>query len=98
MSYPFDPDWVVRTCDLLSEWLDDNCLTTRTVAVRASQGRGTPSHVKVTAMLDAVVNDGPVDATAASVLAVVTDVPPEFWLAFEHNYRTGLAAGKTVSR
>lgn len=98
MTYKFDPDWVVPTSHMLREWLDYNHLTTRVAAVMASPGRGTPGHIRATEMLDAVLNDGPVDSQTAMVLAAVTDITTEFWLAFEHNYRTGLAAGKTVSR
>lgn len=95
--YPYDPDYVVPTSLLLWEWLDHNHLSTSVAAVIASKGCGTESHIASTAVLDAVLHDGKVTPQVAQVLATVTGISMSFWLAFEHNYRTGLAAGKTVS-
>lgn len=93
-EHRFDPDWVVPTSEMLREWLDTNHLTTRVAAVIASDGRGTASHIRARETLDAVLDDHPVNRRTAAVLAVVTGIPQSFWVAFERNYRSGLAAGK----
>lgn len=98
MGAKFDPDWVVPTSEMLREWLDDNHLSTGVAAVIASAGRQTASHLAATALLDDVLNDGPIAARDADVIALVTGIPAAFWLSFEHNYRSGLAAGRTVVR
>lgn len=95
--YPFDPDYVVPTSEVLRDWLDWNHLSTSVAAV-ASYGRGTASHRAAIGDLDKVLNGGRVDARVADLLCRVTSIPASFWLAFEHNYRTGLAKGKSVSR
>jgi hypothetical protein len=84
---------------VLREWLDHNHLSPSVAAVVASRGRGTPSHDYATAVVRGVLDDDAVviDSTAV-VLARVTGIAPGFWLAFDHNYRTGMAAGKTVSK
>jgi plasmid maintenance system antidote protein VapI len=94
--YPYDPDYVVPTADVLREWLDHNHVSTSVAAVVASIGRGTDSHVAATKVLDAVLNDHKVTPKTAAVLTRVTGISMAFWLAFDHNYRTGKAAGKVV--
>ena len=92
-TYKFDPDYVVPTSEILREWLDENHLTTR-VAVAGHVIR--ELHEEAAAQLDAVLNDGPVGPSEASLLAMVMGTSVQFWLNFEQNYRNGLARGLTV--
>lgn len=96
MSTKFDPDWVVPTSEMLREWLDSNHLSTSVASVITSSGRRTPSHIAAMKLLDRVLADALVGPKEARVLATVTGISAQFWLAFEHNYRTWLAAGRTV--
>ena len=95
--YPYDPDYVVPTSQVLRDWMDLNNLSASTAAVIASKGRGHESHQAATQMLNDVLNGKRVTPKVAGLLAIVTGIPMSFWLAFERNYRTGLAAGKSVS-
>lgn len=95
-TYPFDPDWVVPTSEVLQEWLDERHLTTH-VAAASRYRRGEPRDWAAN-VLDGVLLDEPLDETDIEVLAAVTGISAAFWRNFEHNYRAGLAAGKTVAR
>lgn len=94
-GYPFDPDWVVPTCEVLREWLSDRNLSPR-VAVAAAVPREEREEAART--LTAVLDDGPLTYDVALMLDRITGIPTRFWLAFEHNYREGLAEGKSVIR
>lgn len=87
-GYPFDPDWVVPTSEVLREWLSDRNLSPR-VAVAAAVPR--EDREEAAQVLVKVLDDGPLADR-------ITGIPTRFWLAFEHNYRTGLAEGKSVIR
>jgi hypothetical protein len=89
----WDPDYVVPTSEVLQEWLDTNGLSTR-VAVAGKVVKSLKDEA--TAQLDAVLDGAPVGPSEASLLALVTDISFNFWMAFERNYRAGLAAGKHV--
>lgn len=89
----YSPDYVVPTSEVLQEWLEINGLSTQ-VAVAGKVTKSLKGEAK--AQLDAILNDGPVGPSEASLLALVTDIPFAFWMGFERNYRAGLAAGKRV--
>ncbi len=94
--YKVDPDWVVPTSEVLREWLDENGVTTH-VAAASRYLKGAPRDWAAS-RLDAVLNDEPLGGDHVEVLAAVTGISAAFWQNFEHNYRAGLAAGKTVMR
>jgi len=97
--YEFDPDYVVPTSEVLKEWLEfHGMLAHPSIAARRASGKDQEKHDDATAILEAVLNDEPFTENTAFVLKLCTDIPVVFWEAFEHNYRTGLAAGKTVQR
>lgn len=89
---PFDPDWVVPTSMMLREWLDSTGLSPRVAAARVPADQ----RDAATTLLLGVLDGAPVTEDTARLLFVVTDISAAFWLAFERNYRAGLAAGKTV--
>lgn len=85
----FDPDWVVAPGETLGEWFEDNGLPHSVaqqygISERTLRGvlRGT---MKITPPL-------------AQKLCNLTHVGAPFWLALEHNFRVGLAAGKKWNR
>jgi plasmid maintenance system antidote protein VapI len=85
MSYPFDPDWVVAPGETLAEWfaeigLPKSVANLYGISDRTLQGvlRGT---TKITPAL-------------AQKLCNLTFIGAPMWLALEHNFRVGLAAGK----
>jgi hypothetical protein len=89
----FDPDYVVPTATILREWLNSLGLTTRVACAKCYQ-RGEPLDWAAS-VLDRVLDDQPIGDIEIRVLGAVTDVSEAFWRNFEHNYRSGLAAGKT---
>lgn len=90
MSYQFDPDWVIAPGETLREWLDTNGLSNRVAA--AAVGRTAIAWAE--AVIDEVLRREPLTENYARVLERVTGIPARMWLALEHNYRVGLAAGK----
>ena len=88
--YPFDPDWVVAPGETLADWFEETHLPHRVawevygIPERTLNGvlRGT---TKITPKL-------------AQKLCNLTQIGTPMWLALEHNFRVGLAAGKTWSR
>lgn len=94
MRYPFDPDWVVPTSEVLAEWLNDHSISPRVAAARLPHEDRADAVVALTGVL----NDDPVTYDTALLMDRITGIPTRFWLAFEHNYREGLAAGKSVVR
>lgn len=90
----YDPDYVVPTSEVFKEWLEEFGLTTQVAA--ASRYRRGEAHEWATKVLDRVLAGRPVGPRSVAVLAAVTGISENFWRSFEHNYRTGLAAGKKV--
>lgn len=87
----YDPDYVVAPGETLREWLETNGLTARTLAA----GCGPREHRQdITERIQGVLDRKPLDGLTALVLSRGTGISVGFWVAFEHNYRTGLAAGK----
>lgn len=90
-TYKFDPDYVVPTAEILKEWLEYNGLTIRTAVAKLPK----EDRPLAAGYLENVLADKPFTEYTGKILARVTDVSLGFWMNFEHNYRTGLAAGKT---
>lgn len=87
MGMNFDPDWVIAPGETLQEWWDD-CGLPRASILRIS---GLTDKE-----LDGII-DGTTDITRARARALARlplSPSAQFWLALEHNYRVGLAAGK----
>lgn len=94
--YPaFDPDWVVPTSELLRECLDDTRLGLRPFVAAGGVPREGRDAV-MRALADVLDGDAPLTDDLAAVVARATGTPARVWIAFEHNYREGLAAGKKV--
>ncbi len=88
-GYPFDPDWVVAPGEMLREWFDSVglplvCAEKYGISQRTLSMlfRGTQ---KITPAL-------------AQKLCNLTFIGAPMWLALEHNFRVGLAAGKHWER
>lgn len=86
LRLPFDPDYVVAPGDTLREWWEKRSLP-------AEHGE------RVGLSVDTLrgIMDGSTEITPeiAARLKLLTGIGELFWLALEHNYRVGLAAGKT---
>lgn len=93
MSIPFDSDWVVAPGETLDDWFDEAQLFT----VHARACHAQRFGIRAT-RLDGFLAGGPLDDELAVRLALMTGIPRVFWAALEHNFRVGLAAGKTWSR
>lgn len=81
----FDPDWVVHPGATLREWFDD-------VGLPLSVGKLYGLDERTLHRLF----DGrqKITPTIAQRLCNLTHIGAPFWLAYEHNFRVGLAAGK----
>lgn len=85
MSFPFDPDWVVAPGETLAEWLDEIGLP-KSAAVKFGISERT---------LDGVLRGKTkITPALAQKLCNLTMIGAPFWLALDHNFRVGLAAGK----
>ena len=81
----FDPDYVIAPGATLAEWFEENHLL-HTVARRY----GIPERT----LQKIFRGTQPITPPIARKLCNLTHVGAPFWLALEHNYRVGLAAGK----
>jgi len=81
----FDPDWVVAPGETLADWFEEmglpkSCAQLYGISERQLNG----------------VLDGTTEITPklAHKLCFLTHIDARMWLALEHNFRVGLAAGK----
>lgn len=81
----FDPDWVIAPGETLAEWLEHTG-----VPESVAQLYGISPKV-LAGVLRGTHKIGP---SLAQKLCNLTLISAPFWLALEHNYRVGLAAGK----
>lgn len=88
MSTAFDPDWVLRPGEVISDYLSEMGGTVDALA--GSSG------LPLATLLGIIEGDEPITVSVASSLFTGTGLSPEFWLNLEERYRTGLAAGKPV--
>jgi plasmid maintenance system antidote protein VapI len=85
-TYPYDPDYVVHPGAVLQEWFDDNRLSHKI----ATKLYGLTEE-ELTGVLDGSM---PITPELAGKLLNLTHISVAFWLAMDHNFRVGLAAGK----
>ena len=91
--YPFDPDYVVGPGPILAEWLADNGLSARVAMAAIFADRD--QRAQAAERVEAIIAGDPLSEAVAEWLAALPGCPTKaFWLALEHNYRVGLAAGK----
>lgn len=83
----FDPDWVVAPGETLLEWFDELNLP---VSIAQHYGISDETLQRL------FVGEQRIDEELAQRLDGMTNIGARFWLALEHNYRAGLAAGKIV--
>jgi hypothetical protein len=90
--HEFKPDWTIAPAAHLREWLDDNGAQPGLLA-SVCAGRDRERHAAALALVQEVLNRKPLTEAHAAVLERGTFIPARMWLALEHNYRAGLAAG-----
>ena len=88
MSTAFDPDWVLRPGEVISDYLSEMDGTVEALA--GSTG------LPLATLLGIIEGDEPITVPVAKSLFAGTGLSPEFWLNLENWYRRGLAAGKPV--
>lgn len=87
---PFTPDWCIAPAATLHEWMVDNNLNVRVLAACCvHRAERTRAEIAIQAVLDRK----PLTPKHAALLAKGTGISERMWLALEHNYRGGLAAG-----
>ena len=89
----FKPDWCIAPADTLREWID--ATVGGHVSVLAVACGGKAHKATSEAHIQSVLNREPMSEFTAMVLSKGTGISARFWLALEHNYRAGLAAGLT---
>lgn len=85
-TYPFDPDWVIAPGETLADWFEALHLPH---SIAAQYGIAPRTLNKI------LRGTQPITPSIAQKLCNLTHVGAPFWLAMEHNFRVGLAAGKT---
>ena len=88
--HEFKPDWCLAPAAHLKEWMEDNGVSAALIGV-ISFGRD--RRAEGAAVVTEVLDRKPLTDLHAKVLERGTHIPARFWLALEHNYRAGLAAG-----
>ena len=76
---------------LLSEWIKESGVRPYLIAACWSRDRERKDAAQ--ALVQEVLDRKPLTEDHAAVLERGTFIPARFWLALEHNYRAGLAAG-----
>ena len=95
-AHEFNPDWTIAPSETLREWMDENGMSVRVLAASSVWlGPKSVTKVQAAALIQDVLDRKPLTAAHATTLARGTGVEVRFWLALEHNYRAGLAAGLT---
>jgi plasmid maintenance system antidote protein VapI len=82
----FNPDWVIAPGETLAEWFEANHLP-KSIAAHYGISERTLNRV--------LSGRQPIGPRLAQRLCNMTFIGAPFWLALEHNFRAGLAAGKT---
>lgn len=89
VAHRFDPDWVIAPGETLAEWFEEMRLphtTARHYGISERELKGVLAGTRK------------ITPAVAQRLCNLTHVGAAFWLALEHNFRVGLAAGKTWSK
>jgi len=89
-GYPFDPDWVVHPGATLREWFEDVGLPLSVAEELYGISERTLGMI--------FRGTKPITPALAQKLCNLTQIGAPFWLAYEHNFRVGLAAGKHWDR
>jgi plasmid maintenance system antidote protein VapI len=84
---PWDTDWCICPGETLLDWMEENHLSTRVVAVTCRL-----TEREVDRLLDGKIKLTP---RIAKHLERGTLIPARLWLNLERAYRDGLARGKT---
>jgi HTH-type transcriptional regulator / antitoxin HigA len=85
----FDPDWVIAPGETLREWFEANHLP---LSVGEHYGLDQRTLAGI------FVGKRKITKPIAQKLCNLTQVGAPFWLALEHNFRVGLASGKTWAK
>jgi hypothetical protein len=88
--HEFKPDWTIAPAAVLREWLDDHGLRPEVLAVACA---GKAHKALALTLIRGVLDKQPYHQPTADLLARGTGVSARMWLALEHGYRAGLAAG-----
>lgn len=75
----------------LSEWIEENGVSPRLFG--SCWSRDKDRKAAAIALVQEVLGRKPLTEAHAAVLERGSHIPARFWLALEHNYRAGLAAG-----
>ena len=89
--HKWEPDYVIAPSETLREWMEYNGMSETVLAVACAGRTGRDSAVEA---IRQVLERCPLSEAHAACLERGTGIPARFWLALEHNYRVGLAAGK----
>lgn len=85
----FNPDWCIAPGEILREWIEENHLSTRVLAVACAMDRDRLEKI--------IVGTRKLSQIDACKLWQGTGISARIWLRLEEAYRAGLAAGKTDS-
>lgn len=88
MSTAWEPDWVLRPGEVISDYLTEMGGSVEALA--------SASGLPVDVLQGIVDGDDPITDDIARSLYRGTGLSPEFWLNLERTYRDGLAQGKSV--
>lgn len=84
------PDWCIAPSATLEEWMTEHHTD---VPVLAETAAGQQKARDAARQIRAVLDRHPLTEAHARVLEAGTAIPARMWLALEHDYRAGLAAG-----
>lgn len=87
----FDPDYVVPPSEVLRRWLENTGISLHIACAILPEQDRPVAESRIGSLLE---GDTPLTTKIADWLERVTQVDAGFWIAFEHNYRVGLAMGK----
>jgi hypothetical protein len=90
MTHPYKPDYCIAPAATLTAWMEENGLSINDAAARWTGGW---PQTRARSVIHDVLDREPLNAGHAEILESITGIPKQFWLAHEHNYRAGLAAG-----
>lgn len=101
-EHPFTPDWCIAPACTLQELMEERDTSLRVLASLCVPYRATTTVAGLSALINdaadriqEVLDRKPLTPAHAGLLHHGTGVSARFWLALEHNYRAGLAAGLT---